>query len=512
MSRYGKTKSEMLRLISQRKDTLSEISSELGLAPSTVSKHLNELQELGVIKLVESEYARKWKHYKINSGFEGEFPETIAAKINYSRGTKSKYTFASLLIIAVIAGLLAFLVSYQNSPNQIPIAITDPPYLPAGTSAVYLNYSSIQLNYSYGGVNSTVFINASGTLNAMNLINVTKVIALANVKPGSKLKSISINISSGSIVINNSTYALTLPVKRFTTYLIGNSTVNSSTSILIDLSSVVVPYFTNNSTVPEGFAFMPKLSGALTARSEYVNMTYNDGHMDMRNLWNKTFSFGNFSRKISALFKQNPSINISNVSMFGTVNGTEFHFSIANSANYSIQINGVAILSCNFDSMPSSMKDMPQDHNATGDFEYNISNGTVTINVSKFNTDWSGTDTIKTKESSGIRRIILVWSGNKPDGFSNIFPIPMLGLYYEIAKNGTLSSSKTSIQNAWDNDGYTIAPNGFKSFNYIAASNSEQGNILSNIVNATPYRVVIFTSNGIKAYMSNSSYKRCGIG
>lgn len=61
MSKYGKTKSDVLKLISENKDTLSIISSELGLAPSTVSKHLNELQDLGAIRLVKSEYAKKWK-------------------------------------------------------------------------------------------------------------------------------------------------------------------------------------------------------------------------------------------------------------------------------------------------------------------------------------------------------------------------------------------------------------------------------------------------------------------
>lgn len=64
MSKYGKTKSDVLKLISENKDTLSIISSELGLAPSTVSKHLNELQDLGAIRLVKSEYAKKWKHYE----------------------------------------------------------------------------------------------------------------------------------------------------------------------------------------------------------------------------------------------------------------------------------------------------------------------------------------------------------------------------------------------------------------------------------------------------------------
>ena len=61
MSKYGKTKSEILKLIKERKDTLSTISLELGLAPSTVSKHLNELQGLGAIRLVESEYAKQFE-------------------------------------------------------------------------------------------------------------------------------------------------------------------------------------------------------------------------------------------------------------------------------------------------------------------------------------------------------------------------------------------------------------------------------------------------------------------
>ncbi|MEM0154879.1 MAG: winged helix-turn-helix domain-containing protein, partial [Methanothrix sp.] len=386
MSKYGKTKSEILKLIKERKDTLSTISSELGLAPSTVSKHLNELQNLGVIRLIESEYAKKWKHYELNSAFEGEFPETIAAKINYSRGSKSKYAFAGFLVIAAIAGLLAFSGSFSGASANVPIAITDPPYLPAGTSAVMLNYSSITINYSYGGSNRTIMLNTSGSLDALNIINVSKIIATANIKSGSKINGVSINISSGSITIGNSTYALVIPVKRFYTEVIGNGTVNSSTSILLDLSSVVVPYFSNYPNGTEAFAFMPKLSSVLGNVNMHGKLGNAANGSKKEFGENESMPLGKFGKNIEFLF------TVSSVKVASTVitkNGSEEDFSISltNTGNSTATIDGVAMLSC------YSMRDyipMPKTkHYGYGNATtYNSTSGTLTINISKLYHGW----------------------------------------------------------------------------------------------------------------------------
>jgi DNA-binding transcriptional ArsR family regulator len=69
MSRNMKTKTAILRILSDRSRTLTDISRELELAPSTVSQHLVELKSVGAIKQVENPYIKKWKYYTVSTNF-----------------------------------------------------------------------------------------------------------------------------------------------------------------------------------------------------------------------------------------------------------------------------------------------------------------------------------------------------------------------------------------------------------------------------------------------------------
>jgi len=66
MSKPMKTKKAILRLLSDRSKTLTDISEELELAPSTVSQHLVELKTLGAIHQIENTHVRKWKYYTVS--------------------------------------------------------------------------------------------------------------------------------------------------------------------------------------------------------------------------------------------------------------------------------------------------------------------------------------------------------------------------------------------------------------------------------------------------------------
>lgn len=65
MSKTYETKRKILDILYKKQSTLSEISKLLGLAPSTVSKHLKGLEASGAIELVDNPYIRKWKYYII---------------------------------------------------------------------------------------------------------------------------------------------------------------------------------------------------------------------------------------------------------------------------------------------------------------------------------------------------------------------------------------------------------------------------------------------------------------
>ena len=72
MSSQGNTKGKILKLIARGDNTLTLISRRLGLAPSTVSKHLHDMELSGEISQQENSHVKKWKYYRINHGDEPE--------------------------------------------------------------------------------------------------------------------------------------------------------------------------------------------------------------------------------------------------------------------------------------------------------------------------------------------------------------------------------------------------------------------------------------------------------
>lgn len=64
MGKCNETKTVILGLLEKRPKTLTELSRELGLAPSTISQHLKELVWMGAAKRIENEHVKKWKYYQ----------------------------------------------------------------------------------------------------------------------------------------------------------------------------------------------------------------------------------------------------------------------------------------------------------------------------------------------------------------------------------------------------------------------------------------------------------------
>ncbi len=63
MVKNMKTKKAILNILSVKPKTLTDISKELELAPSTISQHLVELKTKGAIRQVDNPYVKKWKYY-----------------------------------------------------------------------------------------------------------------------------------------------------------------------------------------------------------------------------------------------------------------------------------------------------------------------------------------------------------------------------------------------------------------------------------------------------------------
>lgn len=65
MSKTYETKRKILRMCYTSVNTTTDISRKLGLAPSTVSKHIKDLEAGGALELVYNPYFRKTKYYRL---------------------------------------------------------------------------------------------------------------------------------------------------------------------------------------------------------------------------------------------------------------------------------------------------------------------------------------------------------------------------------------------------------------------------------------------------------------
>lgn len=73
-------------MLSERSKTITDISRELDLAPSTVSQHITELRSMGAIEQVENYHVRKWKYYRVSPGFGIKLRKEDMANQNQANG------------------------------------------------------------------------------------------------------------------------------------------------------------------------------------------------------------------------------------------------------------------------------------------------------------------------------------------------------------------------------------------------------------------------------------------
>ncbi len=262
VTRTGETKGRILNLIASGNKTLSDLSAELGLAPSTINQHLNELKDLGAIREVDTERTRKWKYYEINPGFSGTSVPGFV--LNTSRMPRKIFYYAAA--IGMVAAI-AYIVLISNSANvipgslfrsMVPVRLTDPPHVPAGTQSLVINYSSVALHAVNESGQGWITSNYSGSVNLMSLINTSQVIGGLDVPSNSTIDGARFNITSAIITINGTAYNVTVPIRTITAHFSGK--VNSTTGILMDLSPTVAAITTNSTTL---FLMVPSLKAII---------------------------------------------------------------------------------------------------------------------------------------------------------------------------------------------------------------------------------------------------------
>ncbi|MEM0148829.1 MAG: DUF4382 domain-containing protein [Candidatus Micrarchaeaceae archaeon] len=235
MSKHLETKNKILNLLSKKKMTLTDLSSELDLAPSTVSQHLRELEGKGFISEVENPYIRKWKYYQANKPVSDE--EMVTA---YSSSKIDKRIPLGGAIAAIIVfGVILLVSSAQNvSPSirlspgsSIPVGstvftISDSPAL-ANITGVYVNISGAMIHSKTTGKWYKLPINAK-TYNLVELRNTSALLSGVALKSG-VYNEIVLRVSKVIATVNGTNQSAFLPSSKlmiFGNFNISNATIN----------------------------------------------------------------------------------------------------------------------------------------------------------------------------------------------------------------------------------------------------------------------------------------------
>ncbi len=150
----------------------------------------------------------------------------------FSTGSKGQYTTTT-------AGGSTVTTISGSGYNEVPIAMTDPPNVPNGTSALVITYSNVQVHTF--GTNSSGWVNASGSgsVNLIEVVNSSQTVADANLAANTTINIVRFNITSAKITINGTTYNVSVPSNQVTVAITGSQKVNSSSAVLIDFYPTV---------------------------------------------------------------------------------------------------------------------------------------------------------------------------------------------------------------------------------------------------------------------------------
>lgn len=212
--------------------------------------------------------------------------------------------------------------------GTLAVQLTDPPHVPEGTQSLIIGYSGLALHEA-GQSNSTGFINlnASGSVNLMNLTNFTQTIAVAHVNVNQSFNIVRFNITSARIDINGTIYNVSVPNNRLQIKISGLN--GTSGGALVDLSPTVLQIYAANQTL---FVMVPA-ARAITISNRSINGT--------------SVHIG-FKARVNAVAKAKleqvrPNITITGASLTSSGNNTYLAVIVKNNANSSVTLKQVML-------------------------------------------------------------------------------------------------------------------------------------------------------------------------
>ena len=149
MSKMGETKQRILDSLGNKSKTLTDLSNELNLAPSTVAEHIRDLLSMDAIREID-DVPRKWKYYEINPMFNTQQYHT-----SFMRRQGLILSVGVVVAIAVV-GLLLYMTNANR--NSVIACIPKPGYV-CGSAAA--NSSGV-LSVVLAGQNETIAVQGIG--------------------------------------------------------------------------------------------------------------------------------------------------------------------------------------------------------------------------------------------------------------------------------------------------------------------------------------------------------------
>jgi hypothetical protein len=468
MTKTGSTKNKILNLISNGNKTLSEISTQLNLSPSTVSQHIQELLQMGAIMYAENPYIRKWKYYKLNPEFDYR-NSGIGAHVVVREKQQMFYYYAAAISIGLIGVFAYILISGATVPqttgayttvqvasentNLVPVSLTDPPTVPAGTNALLLSYSSVAVHVKGNSTDGWISSGIGGEVNLTSLLNVSQVIARIGLPNNVTVDSARFNVTSSSIIINGTSYNVTVPNDQISTNVSGDGRLNATSEVLLDLSPTVVEIYTNTSTV---FVLVPSVKAVVVPQNSsvrfYTNTTVGER---LRLNYNATTELNHITGNIS----------LTGVSMSADDNMTKLSVTLTNEGNQIITLNHLLLVGNQTptivqESIKTNARALPPLINTGTDLNTslgmgigNVLNGAGTVALGTNTTSWrSGGDIADVANITTHGHASATVAANSTNLTTTVNSIAAIkpkvynrGLYFRIDDNGSLTLAPVSM-------------------------------------------------------------------
>jgi hypothetical protein len=163
---------------------------------------------------------------------------------------------ALVVVVAVVAvvGALYWQAAVRTAPAPsstaappvaYAVALTDPPVIPAGTSALLINYNGVAVHTEeYGWISNA---SATGIVNLLGLQNISYVIARVNVTSGAVVNVVRLYISNASIMVDGTQYPVMLPSGILDIPITGAS--RAAQGALVDLQPRVIEAYVGDQPV-----------------------------------------------------------------------------------------------------------------------------------------------------------------------------------------------------------------------------------------------------------------------